>query len=229
MTAMLDIISHWLTYNKNFDHVRIDGTVGLDERQSRISEFQTNPKLSVFLLSTRAGGLGINLTAADTVIIFDSDWNPQVDLQAQDRVHRIGQTKPVIIYRFVTEKTVEKHILDRAKAKRNLEKIVIHKSNQYMINLDEFKGSKSYYQNKNVNVINIAEILKEEAISAESFVLDSRSGDIITPESILSEDDLLRITDRSKEAYQMKSLESDKFAVVEENAEANNVLANMNQ
>ena len=83
--------------------------------------------MKIFLLSTRAGGLGINLTAADTVIIFDSDWNPQADIQAQDRVHRIGQTKPVIVYRFVTMGTVEQHILDKASGKRKLERLVIHK------------------------------------------------------------------------------------------------------
>ena len=75
----------------------------------------------------RAGGLGINLTAADTCIIYDSDWNPQQDLQAQDRCHRIGQTKPVMIYRLVTANTIDQQIVERAAAKRKLEKMVIHK------------------------------------------------------------------------------------------------------
>ena len=75
----------------------------------------------------RAGGLGINLTAADTCIIYDSDWNPQQDLQAQDRCHRIGQTKPVMIYRLVTANTIDQKIVERAAAKRKLEKMVIHK------------------------------------------------------------------------------------------------------
>merc|ERR1712054_109940 len=80
-----------------------------------------------FLLSTRAGGLGINLATADTVIIFDSDWNPQNDLQAQARAHRIGQKKLVNIYRFVTAKTVEEDILERAKKKMVLDHLVIQK------------------------------------------------------------------------------------------------------
>ena len=78
-------------------------------------------------VNSRAGGLGINLTAADTCIIYDSDWNPQQDLQAQDRCHRIGQTKPVMIYRMVTANTIDQKIVERAAAKRKLEKMVIHK------------------------------------------------------------------------------------------------------
>merc|ERR1712115_425593 len=82
----------------------------------------------IFILSTRAGGLGINLTSADIVIIYDSDWNPQQDLQAQDRAHRIGQTKPVMVYRLVTANTIDQKIVERAAAKRRLEKMIIHKS-----------------------------------------------------------------------------------------------------
>ena len=71
----------------------------LEERVENIRRFNTDPEIFVFLLSTRAGGLGVNLTSADTVIIYDSDWNPQADLQAQDRCHRIGQKRPVVVYR----------------------------------------------------------------------------------------------------------------------------------
>ncbi|MCE7766853.1 ATP-dependent helicase, partial [Pseudomonas putida] len=80
-----------------------------------------------FLLSTRAGGLGINLTAADTCILYDSDWNPQMDLQAMDRCHRIGQTKPVHVYRLSTALSVEGRILKRAFSKLKLEQVVIGK------------------------------------------------------------------------------------------------------
>ena len=97
-----------------------------DDRQDNIDRFNETEECNVFLLSTRAGGLGINLTAADTCIIYDSDWNPQADLQAQDRCHRIGQTKPVIVYRLVTAKTIDERIVERAAAKRKLEKMVIH-------------------------------------------------------------------------------------------------------
>ena len=82
--------------------------------------------------SIEYSGLGINLTAADTVIIYDSDWNPQQDLQAQDRAHRIGQTKPVMVYRLVTANTIDEKIVERAAAKRKLEKMIIHKYVEYV-------------------------------------------------------------------------------------------------
>lgn len=87
---MLDIIEDYLAY-KEFEYCRIDGSTLLQDRETQIEQFTAeNSKKFVFLLSTRAGGLGINLTTADTVVLFDSDWNPQVDLQAMDRAHRIG-------------------------------------------------------------------------------------------------------------------------------------------
>ncbi|EPY88762.1 helicase, lymphoid-specific isoform 3-like protein [Camelus ferus] len=97
-------------------------------QEFKMHNFNTDPDVFIFLVSTRAGGLGINLTAADTVIIYDSDWNPQSDLQAQDRCHRIGQTKPVVVYRLVTANTIDQKIVERAAAKRKLEKLIIHKS-----------------------------------------------------------------------------------------------------
>ncbi|CCJ28263.1 unnamed protein product, partial [Pneumocystis jirovecii] len=90
-----------------------------------VNDWQTRPEIFVFLLSTRAGGLGINLTAADTVIFYDSDWNPSSDAQATDRAHRIGQMKQVTVYRFVTRGTIEERILERAKQKQQVQNIVI--------------------------------------------------------------------------------------------------------
>jgi ATP-dependent DNA helicase len=92
-TTMLDIIEDWAAQVHEWQCCRIDGSVSQDIRQQQIKAFNTDKEVRLFLLSTRAGGLGINLTSADTVIIFDSDWNPQQDLQAQDRAHRIGQTR----------------------------------------------------------------------------------------------------------------------------------------
>jgi ATP-dependent DNA helicase len=92
-TTMLDIIEDWASQIHRWECCRIDGGVSQEDRKEQIQLFNTDKKYKLFLLSTRAGGLGINLTAADTVIIYDSDWNPQQDLQAQDRAHRIGQTK----------------------------------------------------------------------------------------------------------------------------------------
>ena len=105
---------------------RLDGTMGRADRTRALKRYNDpNSKDFAFLLSTRAGGLGINLATADTVIIFDSDWNPQNDLQAESRAHRIGQTKTVRIYRLVTKNTVEEDIVERAKKKMVLDHLVI--------------------------------------------------------------------------------------------------------
>ncbi|XP_052214522.1 lymphocyte-specific helicase-like isoform X2 [Dreissena polymorpha] len=126
MTKMLDIIEDYLYY-RHITFCRLDGSTKVEDRQISMELFNTDADHWVFLLSTRAGGLGINLVGADTVIIYDSDWNPQNDLQAQDRCHRIGQTKPVVVYRFVTKDTIDQKIVERAAGKRKLEKMIIHK------------------------------------------------------------------------------------------------------
>ncbi|XP_071149250.1 lymphocyte-specific helicase-like [Mytilus edulis] len=126
MTKMLDILTDYC-YLRSYSYCRLDGGYSLDERKEQMDAFNSDKDMFIFLLSTRAGGLGINLTAADTVILYDSDWNPQCDLQAQDRCHRIGQTSPVVVYRFVTANTIDQRIVERAAAKRKLEKMVIHK------------------------------------------------------------------------------------------------------
>ena len=127
MTSLLNILDDYCRYRK-FAYLRMDGQTSSEERDKRISEFQ-NPESDkwIFLISTRAGGLGINLHAANIVILYDSDWNPQVDLQAIDRAHRIGQTKPVIIYRFVCEGTVEEKIVERAATKLKIDHLIIQK------------------------------------------------------------------------------------------------------
>merc|ERR1712025_1269390 len=98
----------------------------MGDRRRQMDEFNDpESEQFVFLLSTRAGGVGINLTAADTVIIFDSDWNPQNDVQAQARCHRIGQTKSVMIYRLITRRSFEAEMFDRASRKLGLEQAVL--------------------------------------------------------------------------------------------------------
>ncbi|KAM7408022.1 hypothetical protein PAMA_001937 [Pampus argenteus] len=134
MTSILDILMDYC-YLRGFQYSRLDGSMSYVDRNENMTKFSKDPEVFLFLLSTRAGGLGINLTAADTVIIFDSDWNPQADLQAQDRCHRIGQTKPVVVYRLVTANTIDQKILERASAKRKLEQMVIHKN--------KFKGGRA--------------------------------------------------------------------------------------
>jgi ATP-dependent DNA helicase len=128
-TTTLDLIGQYLTL-RSWPHSRIDGSVAQSDRQAQILAFNKSKSkdgTNIFILSTRAGGQGINLAAADTVILFDSDWNPQQDLQAMDRAHRIGQTRNVIVYRFATRNTVEQKLLESAEAKRRLEKLVIRK------------------------------------------------------------------------------------------------------
>lgn len=226
MTKMLDIIALWCEKYKNWDYGRIDGNVSMDIRNEEIQKFNTEADVKLFLLSSRAGGLGINLTAADTVIIFDSDWNPQCDLQAQDRVHRMGQTKPCLVYRFATENTIEQRILDKAEKKRKLEKLVIHK--------ELFKGTKEEYtESRTFDQEELIAALKDEEtqfIKHEEDTSISKSAKFIGDisfnkksfkdvtlddypieikglnaeqllESVFSESDVKRIMDRSESAY----------------------------
>ncbi|MCO5551009.1 hypothetical protein L7F22_004504 [Adiantum nelumboides] len=127
MTKILDILEYYLQ-ERGFNPFRIDGGVAQVERQRQIQEFnEGDSKNFIFLLSTRAGGLGINLTSADTAIIYDSDWNPHMDMQAMDRCHRIGQTRPVHVYRLATSHSVECRMLKVAADKLKLEHLVIEK------------------------------------------------------------------------------------------------------
>ncbi|XP_071787735.1 SWI/SNF-related matrix-associated actin-dependent regulator of chromatin subfamily A member 5-like isoform X2 [Asterias amurensis] len=125
MTRVLDILEDYCSW-RNHNYCRLDGQTPHEERQKSINEFNLpNSEKFIFMLSTRAGGLGINLATADIVILYDSDWNPQVDLQAMDRAHRIGQKKQVRVFRFITENTVEERIVERAETKLRLDNIVI--------------------------------------------------------------------------------------------------------
>lgn len=126
MVKMLDILGDYL-HLRGYQFQRLDGTIAAGPRRMAIEHFNAaESKDFCFLLSTRAGGLGINLMTADTVILFDSDWNPQADLQAMARAHRIGQTRPVNIYRLLSKETVEEEVLERARNKLMLEFITIH-------------------------------------------------------------------------------------------------------
>lgn len=125
MTRVLDILEDYFRL-VGYEYCRIDGNTTGERRDSQMDEFNDDGSSKfAFLLSTRAGGLGINLATADIVILFDSDWNPQVDLQAMDRAHRIGQKKPVQVFRFVCEGTVEEKIIERADRKLFLDAAVI--------------------------------------------------------------------------------------------------------
>ncbi|KAF9244978.1 P-loop containing nucleoside triphosphate hydrolase protein [Melanogaster broomeanus] len=141
MVRMLDILSDYMSL-RGYQHQRLDGMVASEARKKSIAHFNTpgSPDFA-FLLSTRAGGLGINLETADTVIIFDSDWNPQNDLQAMARAHRIGQKSHVSVYRFVSKDTMEEDVLERAKKKMVLEYAIINQMDTSQAHLSS-KGEK---------------------------------------------------------------------------------------
>ena len=124
MTRMIDLMEEYLTY-RNYKYLRLDGSTKLEDRRDTVHDFQTRPEIFIFLLSTRAGGLGINLTSADTVIFYDSDWNPTIDSQAMDRAHRLGQTRQVTVYRMITRGTIEERIRKRALQKEEVQRVVI--------------------------------------------------------------------------------------------------------
>ncbi|KAI8499617.1 hypothetical protein Bbelb_226680 [Branchiostoma belcheri] len=179
MTKMMDVLEDFCLYRQH-KYCRLDGTMAYPDRQEQIDTFNRDPEYFVFLLSTRAGGLGINLTAADTVIIYDSDWNPQCDLQAQDRCHRIGQTRPVVVYRLVTANTIDQKIVERAAGKRKLEKMVMHKG--------KFKGGESGTK-KSQSLIDPHELLE---------LLKSRDHDVVRDcNDVISTTALRTLLDRS--------------------------------
>ncbi|KAF6035935.1 hypothetical protein EB796_005757 [Bugula neritina] len=130
MTKVIDLLEEFMWYRKH-QYIRLDGSSKISDRRDMVSDFQSKTDIFVFLLSTRAGGLGINLTAADTVIFYDSDWNPTVDAQAMDRAHRLGQTKQVTVYRLICKGTIEERILERAREKSEIQRMVISGHNDF--------------------------------------------------------------------------------------------------
>jgi ATP-dependent DNA helicase len=179
--SQLDILQDY-AWLRGWPCCRIDGEVAQSDRAAQIEYFNTpstaKDAANLFLLSTRAGGQGINLTAADTVILYDSDWNPQQDLQAQDRVHRIGQTRNVIIYRLATRGTVEQGLLEKAEGKRRLEKLVIQKGG-------------------------VKDIGRKETLEELKDLLSRTDGEQweVNEGEVLTKKDLKILTDRSEEAY----------------------------
>ncbi|XP_058009192.1 ATP-dependent DNA helicase DDM1 isoform X2 [Hevea brasiliensis] len=177
-TKILDIMDYYFS-ERGFEVCRIDGSVQLDERKRQIKEFNdVNSNYRIFLLSTRAGGLGINLTAADTCILYDSDWNPQMDLQAMDRCHRIGQTKPVHVYRLATAQSIEGRILKRAFSKLKLEHVVI--------------GKGQFHQERTKS--NLMNDLEEDLLA---LLRDEESAEDKLIQTDISDEDLERVMDRS--------------------------------
>eukprot|EP00941_MAST-03F_sp_MAST-3F-sp1_P000145 g145.t1 len=177
-TSFLDIVDDYLNLQK-ISFVRLDGSVNRVRRMIDIAEFnKPNSPYNVFLMSTRAGGLGVNLQTADTVILLDSDWNPQVDQQAMARVHRIGQKKVVHIYRFVAKNTVEERLIQRAEKKLFLDT---------MVNRGGTIVSRSFCNT------GTSEEEEKDFLSALSFGVDR----ISEQTKLLTDDEILRIIDRT--------------------------------
>ncbi|SCU78509.1 LADA_0A05974g1_1 [Lachancea dasiensis] len=210
--TMLDLLEDWCELN-NFLACRIDGSMDNETRQKHINQFNDDKKpFKIFLISTRAGGLGINLTAADSVVLFDSDWNPQVDLQAMDRTHRIGQKKPVVVYRLCCDNTVEHVILTRAASKRRLEKMVIQMGK--FSNLKRLAGNDQSFitgttpGHGHQTSTSSKELMKELSqllLSEESSIGFSRgldNGELLVEE-------LEELLDRSEEAFKLARAEKE--------------------
>ncbi|KAG1678034.1 hypothetical protein FOA52_000830 [Chlamydomonas sp. UWO 241] len=148
MTRMLDILEDYCLM-MGMQYCRIDGNTSTEEREEMIDSYnKPGSEKFVFLLSTRAGGLGINLWTADIVVLFDSDWNPQMDLQAMDRAHRIGQKKEVHVYRFCTDMSIEEKVIEKAYKKLRLDALVIQQGrlteNSAKVNKDDLLSMVRY-------------------------------------------------------------------------------------
>jgi hypothetical protein len=148
MTRAIDILEDYCVY-RGFKYCRIDGNTSGEDRESQIDEFNApGSEKFVFLLSTRAGGLGINLYTADIVVLYDSDWNPQMDLQAMDRAHRIGQKKEVQVFRLATENSIEEKVIEKAYKKLRLDALVIQQGrlveNTKAVNKDDLLSMVRY-------------------------------------------------------------------------------------
>ncbi|OXA48149.1 putative global transcription activator SNF2L1 [Folsomia candida] len=168
MARMLDILEDYC-FLKKIKYHRLDGSTEYTERQKMIDEFNSpGSETFLFMLTTRAGGLGINLASADCVVIYDSDWNPMVDLQAMDRAHRIGQTKEVRVFRLITEDSVEERIVQRAALKLKLDNVVIQQGR---------------IVDKSQNVLSSADLLSWIRHSAKS-ILSSDGVETIADETI---------------------------------------------
>ncbi|XP_036394006.1 chromodomain-helicase-DNA-binding protein 4 isoform X5 [Megalops cyprinoides] len=195
MTKMLDLLEDFLE-NEGYKYERIDGGVTGTMRQEAIDRFNAPGALQfVFLLSTRAGGLGINLATADTVIIYDSDWNPHNDIQAFSRAHRIGQNKKVMIYRFVTKASVEERITQVAKKKMMLTHLVVRPG------LGSKTGSMSKQELDDILKFGTEELFKDDNGEGENKEEDS---------SVIHYDDkaIDRLLDRNQDATEDTEIQS---------------------
>lgn len=210
MSRLLDILEDYCVF-REYNYCRIDGGTAHEDRIAAIDEYnKAGSEKFVFLLTTRAGGLGINLTSADIVILYDSDWNPQADLQAMDRAHRIGQTKQVVVYRFVTDNAIEEKVLERAAQKLRLDQLVIQQGRaqtaaKAAANKDELlsmiqHGAEKVFQSKGTDLASKGEDLDDGDIEAILAKGEDRTKQLNAKYEKLGLDDLQKFT--SESAYE---------------------------
>lgn len=173
MTKVLDILEQFLNIHGH-KYLRLDGATKVEQRQILCDRFNADTRILCFILSTRSGGLGLNLTGADAVIFYDQDWNPAMDKQCQDRCHRIGQTRDVHIYRLVSEHTIEANILRKASQKQMLDDVVIQ----------EGEFTTDYFHNsRQVTVQDVAGGLMGENDAAANAAMDLVLGGVETTDT----------------------------------------------
>ena len=174
MTQVITILEDYFAY-RGYLSLRLDGSTTAEEREKRMYKFNApDSPYFVFLLSTRAGGLGLNLTAADTVIIFDSDWNPMMDLQAQDRAHRIGQRSDVSVFRLISNSPVEEKILSRASEKLNMSELVVDAG---QFDKRSVENDNSLERKKMMEVL-LTDFSNRDAVKAEDTKTDITGSDV---------------------------------------------------
>ena len=215
MTQLLNILELYFLF-KGIKFLRLDGNTKADERGSQIEKFSKEKSdYMIFILSTRAGGLGLNLQAADTVIIFDSDWNPQMDIQAQDRAHRIGQTREVKVFRLISKKTIEEGILEKAAFKKNMDEKVIRAG------LYNSKYSENERREKLLDIIKNENKEEEE----EDEILNDEQ---INEYLARSEEELSTFTEMDKERYINENKENRMKEIKEKSGLSEEQMKNVN-
>ena len=211
MSRVLDILEDYCVF-RDHKYCRIDGSTAHEDRIAAIDDYnKPGSEKFIFLLTTRAGGLGINLTSADIVVLFDSDWNPQADLQAMDRAHRIGQTKQVIVFRFVTENAIEEKVLERAAQKLRLDQLVIQQgraqqaakaaaSKDELLNMIQHGAEKVFESKGATGVLSSKSDLSDDDIDAILRHGEERTAALNARYEKLGIDDLQKFT--SENAYE---------------------------
>ena len=211
MSRLLDILEDY-SVMRGYQYCRIDGSTAHEDRIAAIDDYnKEGSEKFLFLLTTRAGGLGINLTSADIVILFDSDWNPQADLQAMDRAHRIGQTKQVVVFRFVTENAIEEKVLERAAQKLRLDQLVIQQgraqqpvknaaSKDELLNMIQHGAEKVFQSQGGAGTVGSQTELTDDDIDAILKRGEERTAELNAKYEKLGIDDLQKFT--SDSAYE---------------------------